>query len=175
MLIYDDDVGAHRAHDVHGQVVDESAVTQDAPLELHRSKHSRHRHAGAHRLIEAAALEYDFLARHHVGRDRAIGDGKLVEALHVVDVARQLVQKELEVAARQRALVPEEFTVAVAHLERQWKLRQLFLAAKADIAARRTVESSVGQLTAPRAFAFRQAHAAGVEAATIAPIDVAAI
>ena len=162
----DDDVRAHRAHELDRQVVDEPAVAQDTTVDLHRREHARHRHARAHGLVEAPGVEDDLLARDHVGGDRAVGDRQLVEVLDVVDVARELVQEELEIAARQRALEPEEFAVAIAELERERKRRELFLAAEADVAALGTVGQQGGPAhRAELALHLVRRHAARVEAA----------
>ena len=112
------------------------------------------------------AVEHDLLAGDHVGRHGAIGDGQLVEVLDALDAARELVQEELEVAAGQRALEPEELAVAVAHLEPHREQRLLLLAPEADVAPRRAVGQQRGPADGAQVtLHLVRRHAARVEAA----------
>ena len=43
----DNDIGAHLAHDIDRQIVDEPAVTEDLAIDFDRREDARHRHAGA--------------------------------------------------------------------------------------------------------------------------------
>ena len=98
------------------------------------------------------------LPGHHVGGDRAVRDRQLVEALDVVDVARELVQEQLEVAAGQRALEPQELAVAIPDLEGEREQRLLLLAPKADVAPLRAVgQAASASSPRPGAAASRRA------------------
>ena len=162
----DDDVRSHRAHDVDRQVVDEAAVAKYAAVDFRGREHSRHRHAGAHRLVDRTPVEDDFAARLHVGGDRAERNGQLVERRDVVDAPRQFVQERLEVAAGQRALEGPELPVAEADLEGERELRLLLLVAKAHVAPRRRVREQRGPAhRRDLLLHFSGRHAAGVQPA----------
>ena len=114
----DHDLGAHRLDDVDGQVLDQAAVAQDLAVDLDRREHARHRHAAAHRDVERAAIEHDFLAVDHAGGDGAERNRQPVEGADVVVAPGEAVQQELEILSRQRAGRQSEGEVAETELER---------------------------------------------------------
>ena len=67
----DQNVRAHGARHVDGQVLRESAVDQQAPVIIDRSEHARRGDAGAHRDRQVAAVEQHRLAVLQVRRHRA--------------------------------------------------------------------------------------------------------
>lgn len=70
---------AHRPHHIDRQVANQPAIEQQATVDLLRRDHAGNRHAGAHRLPQLAVVEHHHLAGLDVGRDRAIGNGQVVE------------------------------------------------------------------------------------------------
>ena len=122
----DDDVGAHPAHDIDREVVDDAAVHEQVTVDLPRRERARDGHAGAHRQGEVAVVEHHGLAGHDVRGDGAIRDAELVEVAHGHDrqgepleqevdpVAVEDPRREEQRAAADSGFVPDQVQVVVA-------------------------------------------------------------
>ncbi len=164
----DDDhhVDAHRARDVHRQVVHQAAVAQDVAVDLGGREHARHAHAGAQRHREIAVREHDRLAGFHVGGHGAERDRQVVEIVDVAHRQREATQQQLEAAAGERTLRRAQLAGVQAEFEAGGDLEVLFLAPLRQVGAwhpgrEQRVPVDVAQL----ALESVGAHAAGVESA----------
>ena len=100
----DDDVGAQLARLVDRQVVGDAAVHQQPAVDLDRRHRAGHRHAGAHRLRDAAAIEHDRLAGLDVRGHGAEWNRQLLEIADVI--RRRSVSPRKKPRSRRRRLCP---------------------------------------------------------------------
>ena len=171
----DDDVGAHRAHHVDRQVVDEAAVAQDPAVDLDRREHARHRHAGAHRLVQRPRSNTTFLPVTMSVATARIRIGSLSK-LSTLSTLRVSSCRKSSRFCRQRALEPQELAVADSRFRTRVETCCSSLRRKPTSRRAGLSENSVGQLDRgqlPLHLGGR--HAAGVEAADDRAHDVAAM
>ena len=75
-------IGTHGARHVYRQVVDQTAVAQDAPAHLGRREHTRHAHAGAQGQRQIAVAKHHRQSTLHVGGHRPKWNAQAVEIAH---------------------------------------------------------------------------------------------
>ena len=90
-------VNAHRLRHGDGDVHGDAAVHQQSPVDVHRCEDAGYGHARAHGERQIALRQHHGFARDDVGRDRAIGNGQLVEIADARSVRYQIVQHEVQV------------------------------------------------------------------------------
>ncbi len=114
----DDDLRAAAVADLlDGHVVHQPAVDQLAALAHHGGDRPRHRHAGAHGRREVAVAHRHALAVADVGGDERERDRQLLDVALAEIGAHQLVEEELDLLARHRALAVAQAFPGHAELE----------------------------------------------------------
>ena len=160
----DDDVGAHRAGDVHRQVVGEPAVDEQIAFDFRRRNRTRHRHARAHHARELAVAEHDRRAGDEVRGNGAKRDRQGVE-LPEAGRLDETAQHRLDLRARHDAFLEQQRAVAQPQLEAEEDRAVIELAAdRLVLAGRIFIEQHAGGNFRDQRFHFGRGHAACVRA-----------
>jgi hypothetical protein len=143
--VHDDQhVDPHRSGDVHGHVLEQTAVDEHAPVDRHRREHAGDRHARAHRGGEVPRLQDDLVAGHEVDRHAAIRDRQVVEAAQVVGLERQEAELGLEPLPLDEAHRERDRALVHADAQLGQEAAILLLAAEVEVLAPWAVAQEVG-------------------------------
>ena len=125
----DDDIRAHLPHDIHRQIARQPAVEKYLVADLVGRDRARHRHRGAHRIAEPAAIEHHHAPGLRIGGDRAKRDRQFVEHHLARGVAREQGKQAVEFLSGDGAR--RQAQTAVLHADFKFEqTRQVFLLAQ---------------------------------------------